>query len=107
MVANDLLMQFQADSSACRSCARSVAETTALGAAYAAGLAVGFWSDLDELRQNWQADKTWQPDGDEATRARLYHDWKRAVERTLGWVEEGSEVRSATIAGIAQEGDGV
>jgi glycerol kinase len=88
MVANDLLMQFQADQLGVPVVRPRVAETTALGAAYAAGLAVGFWSGLDELRQNWQADKTWQPSGDEATRARLYHDWKRAVERTLGWVEE-------------------
>ena len=70
-----------------------VAETTALGAAYAAGLAVGFWSDLDELRRNWQADQEWQPGGDEQARDRRYRDWKRAVERTLGWVEEESPER--------------
>ena len=59
-----------------------------IGAAYAAGLATSFWSDLDELRRNWQAGKSWQPSGDDATRARLYRDWKRAVERTFDWVEE-------------------
>ena len=88
MVGNELLMQFQADQLGVPVVRPRVAETTALGAAYAAGLAVGFWSGLDELRQNWRADKTWQPSGEEATRARLYRDWKRAVERTLGWVEE-------------------
>jgi glycerol kinase len=88
MVGNDLLMQFQADQLGVPVIRPRVAETTALGAAYAAGLAVGFWHDLAELRQNWQADKTWQPTGDEAARARLYHDWKRAVTRTFDWVED-------------------
>ncbi len=87
MVGNELLMQFQADQLGVPVVRPRVAETTALGAAYAAGLATGFWSDLGELRLNWQADKSWQPAGDEATRARLYRDWKRAVERTFDWVE--------------------
>ena len=87
MVGNDLLMQFQADILGVPVVRPRVAETTALGAAYAAGLAVGFWGGLDELRRNWQADREWQPGGDEAARERRYRDWKRAVERTLGWVE--------------------
>jgi len=91
MVGNDLLMQFQADILGVPVVRPRVAETTALGAAYAAGLAVGFWGGLDELRRNWQADREWQPGGDEAARDRRYRDWKRAVERTLGWVEEEAE----------------
>jgi glycerol kinase len=87
MVGNDLLMQFQADLLGVPVVRPRVAETTALGAAYAAGLAVGFWPDLDELRRNWQADKSWQPSGDDEGRARLYRNWKRAVERTFDWVE--------------------
>jgi len=91
MVGNDLLMQFQADTLGVPVVRPRVAETTALGAAYAAGLAVGFWGGLDELRRNWQADREWQPGGDVAARDRRYRDWKRAVERTLGWVEEEAE----------------
>ena len=64
-----------------------VAETTALGAAYAAGLAVGFWSDPDELRANWHEDKRWTPQQDEASREEGYRGWKKAVERTFGWVD--------------------
>ena len=91
MVGNDLLMQFQADTLGVPVVRPRVAETTALGAAYAAGLAVGFWGGLDELRRNWQADREWQPGGDGAARDRRYRDWKRAVERTLGWVEEEAQ----------------
>ncbi|NPA30478.1 MAG: glycerol kinase GlpK [Chloroflexi bacterium] len=87
MVYNELLMQFQADILNVPVVRPVVAETTSLGAAYAAGLAVGFWNDLDDLRRNWQVDKTWEPQMDEATRAHLYHYWKKAVERTFGWVE--------------------
>jgi glycerol kinase len=65
----------------------TIAETTALGAAYAAGLAVGFWSAVDDLRLNWQVDKTWQPRMEVNQRERLYHGWKKAVERTFNWVE--------------------
>ncbi|MGB9594419.1 MAG: glycerol kinase, partial [Anaerolineae bacterium] len=64
-----------------------VAETTSLGAAYAAGLAVGFWGGLADLRTNWGMDKRWEPHMDAETRARLYKGWLKAVERTLGWVE--------------------
>ena len=86
MVVNELLMQFQADILGVPVVRPVVAETTSLGAAYAAGLAVGFWRSLDDLRQNWQVDKVWEPQMDESERARLYAGWKKAVERTFGWV---------------------
>ena len=87
MVANELLMQFQADILGVPVIRPVVAETTALGAAYAAGLAVGFWADLDELRANWQEGKRWTPLIDDAEREKRLHWWKKAVERTLDWVE--------------------
>jgi glycerol kinase len=88
MVFNETLMQFQADLLLGVPVIRPrVAETTALGAAYAAGLATGVWTDLDELRQNWGVDRTWQPHMEPAARDALYRDWKRAVERSFGWVE--------------------
>ena len=64
-----------------------MAETTALGAAYAAGLAVGFWKDFDELRANWGQDHEWQPQMDEEMRSDLYAGWKKAVTRPFDWVE--------------------
>ena len=69
-----------------------VAETTALGAAYAAGLATGYWSNLDDLRQNWGVDRTWEPRMPAAQRDELYRNWKRAVERSFAWVEERTPV---------------
>ncbi len=87
MVYNELLMQFQADILGVPVIRPVVAETTSLGAAYAAGLAVGFWSGLDDLRRNWAVDKTWEPQMDAETRERLYRGWLKAVERTFGWVE--------------------
>lgn len=87
MVYNDLLMQFQADMLKVPVIRPAVAETTALGAAYAAGLAVGFWPDLESLRRNWSVDKTWQPAMAEEEREKKYGEWKKAVERTFGWVE--------------------
>ncbi len=87
MVVNDLLMQFQADILNVPVVRPRVTETTALGAAYAAGLATGFWNSLDELRAKWGKDKEWTPNMDEATRARLYAEWKKAVQRTMHWVE--------------------
>ena len=86
--ANDTLLQFQADILGVPVVRPVVAETTALGAAYAAGLAVGFWSDLDELRANWQEDRRWTPAMDEAERARLDRSWKKAVTKTLDWVDD-------------------
>ncbi|BCX05599.1 MAG: glycerol kinase [Candidatus Roseilinea sp.] len=87
MVYNELLMQFQADILNVPVIRPTVSETTALGAAYAAGLAVGYWRNVEDLRANWRADKTWQPNMDDATRDRLYRGWQKAVTRTFGWVE--------------------
>lgn len=87
MVYNDTLMQFQSDILGVPVIRPTVAETTALGAAYAAGLATGFWNNLDELRENWGVDKTWNPAMDDDVRARLYTGWKKAVTRTFDWVE--------------------
>jgi glycerol kinase len=86
--ANDLLMQFQADIIGVPVVRPVVAETTALGAAYAAGLAVGFWSGLDDLRANWQEDARWEPTMDSDEAARLLRNWKKAVTKTLDWVDE-------------------
>ncbi|MBN1219604.1 MAG: glycerol kinase GlpK [Anaerolineae bacterium] len=87
MVYNDLLMQFQADVLGVPVIRPKVAETTALGAAYAAGLAVGFWKNTTEMRQNWGVDKTWQPSTDDTARTTHYARWKKAVTRTFDWVE--------------------
>jgi glycerol kinase len=86
MVINDLLMQFQADILGVPVVRPQVAETTSLGAAYAAGLAVGFWDDQEALRANWRVNKTWEPDMDEETRQALFAGWLKAVQRTLDWV---------------------
>jgi glycerol kinase len=85
MVGNELLMQFQADILAVPVVRPVVAETTALGAAYAAGLAVGFWSSPEEIRERWTVDKQWQPSMPESRRDSLYADWKKAVTRTFDW----------------------
>jgi glycerol kinase len=87
MVFNELLMQFQSDILDVPVVRPKVAETTALGAAYAAGLAVGFWKDYDELRANWGKDKEWTPKMDVSLRGKLYAGWKKAVARTFDWVE--------------------
>lgn len=87
MVYNDLLMQFQADLIGVPVIRPRIAETTALGAAYAAGLATGFWSGLDELRTYWGEDRQWQPQMSVDTRDCLYDGWKKAVQRTLNWAE--------------------
>lgn len=88
MIANNLLMQFQADILGVPVVRPVVAETTALGAAYAAGLAVGFWSDLDDLRKNWQEDSRWTPNMDDAERDRQMRNWKKAVTKTFDWVDD-------------------
>jgi glycerol kinase len=88
MIANNLLMQFQADIIGVPVVRPVVAETTALGAAYAAGLAVGFWSDLDDLRKNWQEDSRWTPNMDDAERDRQMRNWKKAVTKTFDWVDD-------------------
>jgi len=87
MVFNELLMQFQADVLDVPVIRPKVAETTALGAAYAAGLAVGFWKDYDELRSNWGMDKKWDSAMSTDLRKKLYSGWKKAVTRTFDWVE--------------------
>jgi glycerol kinase len=87
MTANELLMQLQADVLGLPIIRPRVSETTALGAAFAAGLAVGFWSDEAELCSRWAEDRRWEPEMDAAEREREYAQWKKAVERSLGWVE--------------------
>jgi glycerol kinase len=87
MVSNDTLMQFQADILDLPIIRPVVAETTALGAAYAAGLAVGFWKDRDELRANWQEERRWVPRMESAERERLLRTWSKALSRTLDWVD--------------------
>jgi glycerol kinase len=88
MVHNQLLMQFQADLLGVPVVRPKVAETTALGAAYVAGLAVGFWGNFDDLRQNWQVSQRWEPHMDPDRRDILYKDWLKAVKRTLDWVDD-------------------
>jgi len=87
MVFNELLMQFQADILDVPVIRPKVAETTALGAAYAAGLAVGFWKDYDELRANWGKDKEWKPSMPAEKRDTLFTGWKKAVTRTFDWID--------------------
>ncbi|MET8522260.1 glycerol kinase GlpK [Nocardioides sp. NPDC004968] len=87
ITANELCMQIQADVLGVEVSRPVVAETTALGAAYAAGLAVGFWKDTDELRQNWNESKRWKPVWSEEQRETGYAGWRKAVDRTLDWVE--------------------
>ena len=86
MVFNTLLMQFQADILNVPVIRPKVAETTALGAAYAAGLAVGYWQDISELRANWGQDCIWTPTMDPEQREELYQGWMKAVTRTFDWV---------------------
>jgi glycerol kinase len=85
MTANELLMQFQADVLGVPVIRPKVTETTALGAAYAAGLAVGFWEGLDELRERWAEDKRWEPQMSDEDREAQHRQWKKAVQRTLDW----------------------
>jgi len=87
MVYNELLMQFQSDILGVPVIRPKVAETTALGAAYAAGLAVGFWKNVEDLRANWAKDKEWTPKMDASLREKEYKNWKKAVTRTFDWVE--------------------
>lgn len=86
---NTLCMQLQADVLGTTVVRPRVAETTALGAAYAAGLATGFWSGTDDLVANWQEDRRWEPTWSEQQRADGYAGWRKAVDRTLGWVDVG------------------
>lgn len=87
MVANELLMQFQSDIVDAPVVSPRVTETTALGAAYAAGLACGYWSDAQELRNNWQVARRWEPSMENQQRDRLFKAWQKAVTRSLDWIE--------------------
>ena len=87
MVFNELLMQFQSDILDVPVVRPKVAETTALGAAYAAGLAVGFWKDFNELRANWGRDCEWKPKMSKPAREGMYAGWKKAVSKTFNWVD--------------------
>ena len=88
MVANEALMQFQADILGVPVIRPVVAETTALGAAYAAGLAVGYWKGEDDVRANWAEDKRWEPNMDDAHREKIDRKWKKAVTKTFDWVAD-------------------
>ncbi len=88
MTVSDILMQFQADILNVKVLRPTVTESTARGAAYAAGLAVGFWDGLDDLRKNWKLDREWKSEMDEDTRQRLYRFWKKALEKSFGWTEQ-------------------
>ena len=86
--ANNFLMQFQADVMKCQVIRPKCIETTALGAAYLAGLAVGYWRDSQEIRENWALDKRFEPQMEEERRERLIKGWKRAVRCSFGWAKE-------------------
>jgi glycerol kinase len=88
MTVNELLMQFQADVLDVPVVRPKVTETTALGAAYAAGLATGFWDSRDELRERWAEDRRWEPAMDADLREREYARWRKAVQRTLDWIDD-------------------
>lgn len=88
MTRDDLLMQFQADQIGVPVVRPKVTETTALGAAYAAGIAVGFWSGTRDVVANWAEGRRWEPTVDAAERERLFRNWKKAVTRTLDWVDD-------------------
>jgi glycerol kinase len=87
ITANQLCMQLQADVMGIEIVKPLITETTALGAAYAAGLAIGFWKSIDEVKSQWRQDRRWRPESDEKTRTNGAAQWKRAVERTFNWVE--------------------
>jgi glycerol kinase len=91
MIENDLLMQFQADILAKPVVRPVMKETTALGAAYAAGLAVGFFKDVHDLCANWSVDKTWKPRMEEKKRNEMYRLWKKAISKSLDWIDEAPE----------------
>jgi glycerol kinase len=88
MVENELLMQFQADILDRTVVRPAVKETTALGAAYAAGLATGFYESVEELCARWSVERTWTPNMDEARRDKMYRFWKKAVTRSFNWLED-------------------
>ena len=88
MIENELLMQFQADILGRTVVRPAVRETTALGAAYAAGLATSFYTSIDDLRAQWSVERTWNPAMSEEERAKTYGFWKKAVTRTFDWVDD-------------------
>ena len=88
MTANETLMKFQAEQVGVPVVRPKVAETTALGAAYAAGIAVGFWGGEQDVIDNWAEDKRWEPSGEQVERERLFRNWKKAVTKTFDWVDE-------------------
>jgi glycerol kinase len=96
MTRNDLLMQFQADILGIPVVRPRVVETTALGAAYAAGLATGVWRDLDELRTHWQEDARFEPQMSEDERERRFRQWRKAVSKSLDWVDDDARVLMGT-----------
>jgi glycerol kinase len=85
---NNLLMQIQADAIQTKVVRPKVTETTALGAAYLAGLAVSYWKNMDEIKRQWQMDKTFEPNKDTIQIKKIIKDWKKAVERSKHWYEE-------------------
>jgi glycerol kinase len=85
MVVNELLMQFQSDILDAQVVRPIITETTALGAAYAAGLATGYWRNIDDLKRNWGIEKTWSPQMSKAQRGDLYASWQKAVTRSYNW----------------------
>jgi glycerol kinase len=91
MIENDLLMQFQSDVLAKPVVRPVIKETTALGAAYAAGLAVGFFKNLNDLHANWSVDKTWKPKMEDKKRNETYRLWKKAVTKSFAWIDEAPE----------------
>ncbi|USQ75165.1 glycerol kinase GlpK [Ornithinimicrobium cryptoxanthini] len=107
MIANETLMQFQADILGVDVVRPKVAETTALGAAYAAGIAVGFWEGEQDVVDNWAEGARWSPKMADAERDRLYRQWKKAVTKTFDWVDEDAEaVEEAAAEEAAEDGDG-
>lgn len=102
MVANETLMQFQADILGVDVVRPEVAETTALGAAYAAGIAVGFWDGEQDVIDNWKEGKRWSPQMKDNEQARLYRNWKKAVTRTFDWVDEDTEAEEASASEAAE-----
>jgi glycerol kinase len=94
MVENNLLMQFQADILDRPVIRPVIKETTALGASYAAGLAVGFFKNTEELQKHWAVDHTWKPNMDSSTREHLYRSWKKAVTRSFAWMDESADPKA-------------
>ncbi len=96
MTRNDVLMQFQADILGIPVVRPKVVETTALGAAYAAGLAVGVWKNREELRSHWEEDVRFEPQMDAGEAARRYRQWKKAVGKSIDWVDEDARILMGT-----------